>query len=191
MRDEPIQRIMTTPAWVVGPDSTLEEAARLMARERLHHLPVVDGQRLAGILSASDLIGRDAPDAGQLRVGAVMQAQPLAISRTSTLQEAATRLAAGGIHALPVTDLEGRVLGIVTSTDLIGLLLRQLAAPEAGTARGDGAMAERLAELEQVRLTAELYLRSGHGEHEHAALTRALAKARETAGEMRIPPGRL
>lgn len=190
MHDEPIQRIMTTPAWVVGPDSTLEEAARLMARERLHHLPVVDGQRLAGMLSASDLIGRDGPGAGQVRVGAVMQAEPLAISRTSTLQEAASRLAAGGIHALPVTDADGRVLGIVTSTDLIGLLLRQLAAPEPAP-DGAGVAPELLADLELVRRAAELYLRSGHGEHEHAALTRALARARETAGEARIPPGRL
>ena len=56
----------------------------------------------------------------------------------------------------------------------------------------DAALVEAtLADLELVRRTAELYLRSGHGEHEHAALTRALARARETAGEARIPPGRL
>ena len=53
MRNQPIERIMTTPAWTIGPESTLEEAARLMARERLHHLPVVEAGRLVGIISAA------------------------------------------------------------------------------------------------------------------------------------------
>lgn len=169
---------MTTPAWVIGPESTLEEAARLMARERLHHLPVVDADRLVGILSASDLIGRDAPDAGGKRIGDVMQRKPVMISRTSTLQDAATLLAGGDYHSLPVVDPAGKVVGVVTSTDLIVLLLHQL---PAGGAVG-GSAPDMLIDLENVRAAAELYLRTGHGEHEHAALVRALAKASENLG---------
>lgn len=169
---------MTTPAWTIGAESTLEEAARLMARERLHHLPVIEGGRLAGIVSASDLIGRDAPDAGRKRVGDVMQREPAVLSRTSTLQDAAARLASGDFHSLPVVDPEGKVVGIVTSTDLITVLLHQL--PTGGAASGTAT--DMLIDLENVRAAAELYLRTGHGEHEHAALVRALAKAREHLG---------
>jgi hypothetical protein len=160
-----------------------------MARERLHHLPVVENDHLAGMLSASDLIGRDAPDAGRQRVGAVMQRQTESLGRDSTLLEAATRLVAGDFHALPVTDPSGRVIGIVTSTDLVRLLLGQLApaAPQGAPAAPSPTL---LADLEQVRRAAELYLRSGHGEHEHGALVRALDKAREHAGAG-LPPGRL
>lgn len=178
MRNQPIERIMTTPAWTIGPDSTLEEAARLMARERLHHLPVVQDGRLAGIVSASDLIGRDAPDAGRKRAGDVMQREPVVLSRTSTLQDAAVLLANGDHHALPVVDPEGKVVGIVTSTDLITVLLHQL--PTGGAAAGTAT--DMLIDLENVRAAAELYLRTGHGEHEHAVLVRALAKAREHLG---------
>jgi CBS domain-containing protein len=178
MRNQPIERIMTTPAWTIGPESTLEEAARLMARERLHHLPVVQGGRLAGILSASDLIGRDTPDAGRARVGDIMQREPVILSRTSTLQDAAALLASGDLHSLPVVDPEGAVVGIVTSTDLITVLLRQL--PSGGAAAGTAT--DMLIDLENVRAAAELYLRTGHGEHEHAALVRALEKARERLG---------
>lgn len=169
---------MTTPAWTIGPESTLEEAARLMARERLHHLPVVEGGRLTGIVSASDLIGRDAPDAGRKPVGDVMQREPVVLSRTSTLQDAAAILASGDYHSLPVVDPEGKVVGIVTSTDLITVLLHQL--PTGGAA--GGAATDMLLDLENVRAAAELYLRTGHGEHEHTVLVRALAKAREHLG---------
>ncbi len=178
MRNQPIERVMTAPAWTIGPESTLEEAARLMARERLHHLPVVDGGRLAGIVSASDLIGRDAPEAGRKRVREVMQREPEVLSRTSTLQDAAAILANGDHHSLPVVDPEGKVVGIVTSTDLITVLLRQL--PTGGAAAE--AATDALIDLENVRAAAELYLRTGHGEHEHAALVRALARARERLG---------
>ncbi len=178
MRNQPIERIMTTPAWTIGPESTLEEAARLMARERLHHLPVVEGGRLAGIVSASDLIGRDTPDAGQKPVGEVMQREPAVLSRTSTLQDAAAILANGDHHSLPVVDPEGKVVGIVTSTDLITVLLHQL--PTGGAVAENAT--DMLIDLENVRAAAELYLRTGHGEHEHAALVRALAKARERLG---------
>jgi CBS domain-containing protein len=178
MRNQPIERIMTAPAWTIGPESTLEEAARLMARERLHHLPVVDAGGLVGIISAADLIGRDAPDAGRKRAGDVMQREPVTLSRTATLQDAAALLAAGDYHSLPVVDPAGKVAGIVTSTDLITALLHQL--PTGGAA--GGAASDMLTDLENVRAAAELYLRTGHGEHEHAALVRALAKAREHLG---------
>jgi len=44
---------MTSPAVVIGPDATLGEACDLMAREHLHHLPVVDAGRLVGIVSTT------------------------------------------------------------------------------------------------------------------------------------------
>jgi acetoin utilization protein AcuB len=177
MRNQPIERIMTAPAWTIGPECTLEEAARLMARERLHHLPVVDAGGLVGILSAADLIGRDTPDAGRQRAGDVMQREPVTLSRTATLQDAAALLAAGDYHSLPVVDPAGKVAGIVTSTDLIVALLHQLPAQLPA-----GSATDVLIDLENVRAAAELYLRTGHGEHEHAALVRALAKARERLG---------
>ena len=179
MRNQPIERIMTTPAWTIGPESTLEEAARLMARERLHHLPVVEADRLVGIISASDLIGRDAPDAGRKHIGDVMQREPVVLSRTSTLQDAATLLAGGDYHSLPVVDPAGKVVG---DGDLDGPdhpCCSTSCRP--GVAVG-GTVPDMLMDLENVRAAAELYLRTGHGEHEHAVLVRALAKAREHLG---------
>lgn len=49
--------LMTSPAITVGPDTTLAEAARTMTRERVKHLPVVDGHGfLVGVVSRADLL---------------------------------------------------------------------------------------------------------------------------------------
>lgn len=225
MRNHPIVRIMTTPASVIGSDATLAEACVLMAREHLHHLPVIESGSLVGIVSATDLItrsGATGPAAGRERIADVMHRDPISLSRNATLDDAAVLLAGGRYHSLPVTDPDGTVVGVVTSTDLIAVLLEQLpgtsgadgdkprgpppatqefsdpAALEAclGDAQrrlGSWGEADRLArallflagktrELEGVRRAADVYLRSGQGEHEHAALVRALEKAREHLG---------
>ena len=92
MRNQPIERIMTTPAVVITPAATLNEACDLMARENLHHLPVVEDGRLIGIVSATDLIARSGgnePDVGRIRITEVMHRDPISLSRKATLDDAA------------------------------------------------------------------------------------------------------
>lgn len=50
-----VQQCMTREAKVIAPDADLEEAARIMEEARVHRLPVVEGERLVGILSLTDL----------------------------------------------------------------------------------------------------------------------------------------
>jgi CBS domain-containing protein len=47
---------MTAPALTIGPDASLSEAARLMIERRVNRLPVVDGERLVGIVTRADII---------------------------------------------------------------------------------------------------------------------------------------
>lgn len=49
-----VRDIMTSPAMSVAPDATIEAVARMMWRFRIHHVPVVDGARVVGIVSALD-----------------------------------------------------------------------------------------------------------------------------------------
>lgn len=130
---------MTTPAVVIGPGATLDEACALMARERLHHLPVVESGRLVGIVSATDLIVRSSGGAagvGRIRIVEIMHRDPISLSRKATLDDAAVLLAGGRYHSLPVTNSDGTVVGVVTSTDLIAVLLHQLP-PAAGIRAGE------------------------------------------------------
>ncbi len=55
-RDTPIRRIMSSPIISVGPFDTLLVAAELMSSRKLRKLPVIQDERLVGIITATDLI---------------------------------------------------------------------------------------------------------------------------------------
>jgi CBS domain-containing protein len=56
-KDTAVREIMTRNVLFVRPDQTIEECMALMTDKGIRHLPVMDGQRLIGILSIRDLVG--------------------------------------------------------------------------------------------------------------------------------------
>jgi CBS domain-containing protein len=52
----PVERVMTAPAITVTPDVPVLSALSVMSRRRIRHLPVVEGDRLVGIVSIGDLV---------------------------------------------------------------------------------------------------------------------------------------
>ena len=54
--DTPVRDIMTAEVMFVRPDQTCEECMALMTDKRLRHLPVMDGDRLIGLVSIGDLV---------------------------------------------------------------------------------------------------------------------------------------
>ena len=56
MLDWTVERIMTSPAITVTVDTEIMTALSLMTRRRIRHLPVVDGERLIGLVSIGDLV---------------------------------------------------------------------------------------------------------------------------------------
>lgn len=131
MRDVPIDQIMTPDPATVGPQQTVAEARRILETDAINHLPVVEGDRLVGIVSSSDLLklylfDDKLPLFESVTVGQVMETSVIVLDRGATLREAAEKLSMGSFHALPVVDERRRLHGIVTSSDLIGELLRRL-----------------------------------------------------------------
>jgi len=59
LRDIQVEEIMTGNVAYVGPDNTTADCMKLIAKIRVHHLPVMENNRIIGIISAGDLI-RDA-----------------------------------------------------------------------------------------------------------------------------------
>ena len=55
-RDTLVREVMTAPVIVVGPETTVEEAMALMTDRRIRHAPVIEGERLVGMLSIGDLV---------------------------------------------------------------------------------------------------------------------------------------
>ncbi|HEY9182468.1 MAG TPA: CBS domain-containing protein, partial [Gammaproteobacteria bacterium] len=141
MKNVTITRVMTPAPATVEPTASVVEAERLMREHRCHHIPVIQAGKVVGMLGTLDLMKAlvlrpDAaePDAEVLRraplrtrhVADVMQRNVRVLTQTATLFDAARALAAGGFHALPVVAADGRLVGIVTSTDAMQALADDL-----------------------------------------------------------------
>lgn len=136
-RNEPIRSIMSTDVTTVNVSQKLSEVRRLLAEGRFHHLPVLSGKKLVGLISASDMIklsfsayGADerAVDAlldHEFSIEGVMVKDLQTIGSGRTVREAAQLLKSGDFHSVPVVDDAGDLVGIVTSTDLIRYLIDQ------------------------------------------------------------------
>lgn len=101
---------------------TVREAAEVMASAAVSCVLVMDGERLAGIVTDRDLRNRVLA-AGldpAAPVTTVMTPHPVTASRDSLAFEALLDMVARNIHHLPVTH-DGRPIGVVTATDLMRL----------------------------------------------------------------------
>jgi CBS domain-containing protein len=192
-------KIMNSPLVTVTPDDPLSAALALMEKHRVHHLLVVEqGGRMAGILSSADLLklallrrpGEQAAATSEsigLQVRDIMQSRVAVVRENTSLIEVARALSLGGFHALPVLAIDDTPVGIVTSSDLVGLLIDQIERDSPRSASSVRPPTEpaniALPHLLEVLRAAQIYLHSGHSSQQHALLTRAVERAREFSAE--------
>jgi len=120
----------------VAPGDTLARAFALTRERGIRHLPVLDEGVLVGIVSDRDLkraippsaIGV-APEFASTAVAQVMTRAVITTGPTVAVEEAARVMVSEKVSALPVTE-GGRLVGIVTETDVVALLVRALGASE-------------------------------------------------------------
>ncbi len=133
-----VSDFMTSPATIISQDACLLDAALVLRSTGISHLPIVDGDRLVGILTDRD-IQRCAPSLlekiTQEEYNAVFQRTPLArvmvrnplsVSPEMPLRDAAALLHQHKFGCLPVVE-DHRLVGIITISDMLGVLLRLLA----------------------------------------------------------------
>ncbi len=123
---------MNAQVVMVSPDTPLLDVAREIAAHGIGALPVVDEeQQLLGLVSTSDLVGllQGAEGLEGKTARDAMSVEPPAIDEFATAEEAVDVLRNALIRHLPVTR-EGRLVGLVTASDLIRHLLKEFPAPE-------------------------------------------------------------
>jgi CBS domain-containing protein len=121
--------IMSTQVKMVGPGATLGEARTLMASAGIRHLVVVEGGLAVGVLSARDLGGRSSTGRRASLVEDAMSPHVVGMAPGATVRQAANRVRGRGVGCLAVMD-EGRLRGIVTTTDLLELIGRGAASQQ-------------------------------------------------------------
>ena len=130
-----LDTIMSTDLATVQPDDSLESARRLMHDRRIHHLPVVgEAGRLVGLLSLTDVLAgtdsflRNEDDRlhpGEIPVGDVMVTDVITVDEHAGIRQAALFLERHRIGCLPVVT-DGRLKGIITDTDFVGVAINLL-----------------------------------------------------------------
>ena len=127
--------VMSRDVQFASPDTTLERAWAMLASHHLKTLPVLQHGKLVGIVSLSDLVG-PAMQRGRftwrglfgrppVRLAQVMMQPVVSVSSQHPLERLLPLLCEQGLHCLPVLD-DGRLVGVITQTDLIAGLKRQL-----------------------------------------------------------------
>jgi CBS domain-containing membrane protein len=136
-RNDPISHLMTRHVISVHHGDPISKVRALVREHGVHHIPVVDGDQLVGIITWSDILRISFGDAfgtderevdatldHTLTLEQVMKRTPVTLQETSTVREAAEILARSDFHSLPVVN-GNKLVGMVTTTDLIRYLLEQ------------------------------------------------------------------
>lgn len=126
---------MTSNIISVNKTQSIKEVSELLDNNNIHHMPVMSGDALIGMLSRTDLEkisfvnsmegeGLTTAMYDVLSIEQVMTKNLSVVQASDTIHDVAVTLSKNEFHALPVLDGE-KVTGIVTTTDLIKYLIDQ------------------------------------------------------------------
>jgi len=134
---------MTAPAITVAPDTTVQDAEKMLREHKIRRLPVVDGGKLVGVVTQARL-REVAPSPAtslsvwelnyllaKMKVKDVMQRKVVTVTPDTSIEKAATLGQERGVGTLPVIE-DDRVVGVITTTDMYRILTDVLAFGEAG-----------------------------------------------------------
>ena len=134
---------MSKPVIFVQPDMPILEALKLMQREKIRRAPVIREGKMVGIISDKDILNASPSDAttlsmwelnylvSRIKVKDIMTHDVRTVDEDTPIEEAARIMADNKIGGLPVMR-DGRVVGLITETDLFRILLELMGAREEG-----------------------------------------------------------
>ena len=130
-----VKNWMNKPAITIDKHSSMHDAMTLMKKHQITLLPVMDKQRLVGVLTDRDLKKASASDAttlemhellyllSSIKIKDIMSPKPISVPPDFTIEETAELLLANKISGVPVVDNDGNVIGVITHTDLFKVII--------------------------------------------------------------------
>lgn len=131
----PVSSVMSSNLKTAGPEDEITLLDTLFKHHRIHHVPVVEGQKIVGIVSKSDFLyfirGFTNNDVDRFietarmrafKVQEIMVRNVETIRSDETVKKAITILAENRFRCLPVIDAEENLVGIITTHDIIDLV---------------------------------------------------------------------
>ncbi len=132
-----VAEVMTVKVITAAMDDTLGGIKKILELKRIHHIPIVENDRLMGIVSDRDLLINLSPyidtasednralNTLKKKAHQVMTRRVITVSSDDTIDEAADTMLKKKISCLPVLALSGEIVGMVTKTDLLRSLVEQ------------------------------------------------------------------
>lgn len=125
---------MTEAVLSVELSASVSEALRLFTEYPVHHLPVVRDRKLVGMLSSADVmklksfLPKNSASNEQyidqrFRIETLMSRPAISVQSHQSVEDAARLMVTNAVHALPVVDLQGHLIGVITTTDMMQVLL--------------------------------------------------------------------
>jgi len=136
MKLELVRDWMTRDIITISPDTSILEAGQLMVDRTIRRLPVVENEALTGIVTYGDVRGARATVTGsldiwelsyrlsKLTIREIMTPNPVTVSPDDTIGQAAQLMLNYMIGGLPVMDHNGRLVGIITESDIFRVVVR-------------------------------------------------------------------
>lgn len=115
-----VRDVMTPSPTAIASDEEVVEAARRLVSENVGSLPVVDGDRVVGMVTDRDLVIRVLAkdlDPHLVRVSEVCSENPVTVGPDEELDTALARMAKEQVRRLPVVE-DGRLVGILAQADV-------------------------------------------------------------------------
>ena len=116
-----VRDAMTEHPRTLSPDSTIVDAARAMREEDAGMMPVVDGDKLVGVITDRDIAIRavaDGRDPAETHARELMSERLVTIDPDQDLDEAMRLMAEHQVRRLPVCEEDGRLVGVLAQADV-------------------------------------------------------------------------
>jgi acetoin utilization protein AcuB len=126
---------MSTNVITVNQDNSMEDAMDLLKEHKIKMLPVIEKNKLVGIVTDRDLKRASPSDAtsleiyellyiiSKIKVKEIMSKPPITIPDDYTAEEAAAVLLKNTISGAPIVDYHGQIMGVITQNDIFRMLI--------------------------------------------------------------------